>query len=236
MKNRFSHDAVQNGGYLYTTRAPWSARTANQRLTTITASFLQQLPTSTTKVYDLGCGDGTYTAYLACRYPQLHFIGTDISPEAIAHAQRRYPQFHFFVSDLTLAPPRKITSSHKAAGLLRGVIHHVSHPAATLWTAQNYCQQLQIIEPNGNNPGVKIIERISGYHREHQERSFSTKQLVRWCKQAGWKVKSVTYVGLVPFFCPTWLAHLLKMLEPLAEKEPWNKWLCAQIIIEVHIS
>ncbi|MEZ4901482.1 MAG: hypothetical protein R2822_06830 [Spirosomataceae bacterium] len=58
------------------------------------------------------------------------------------------------------------------------------------------------MEPNGNNPILKLIEKTSKYHIEHEEQSFIEFSLKKWIKNAGGKVTNWSYVGYVPFFFP----------------------------------
>jgi hypothetical protein len=92
--------------------------------------------------------------------------------------------------------------------------------------------KLLLVEPNGNNPIVKIIERLSPYHREHEEQSFTVQQLVRWCKDAGYARIRVTHIGFVPCFCWEPLARVLYAMQPFLEKIPFvNTYLSAQIVL-----
>jgi hypothetical protein len=80
--------------------------------------------------------------------------------------------------------------------------------------------EVLIHEPNGNNFGLKIIEKTSRYHREHHEKSYSSRRLRRWVEEAGGEVVSQRFAGFVPMFCPDWLARLMKGAEPLLERLP----------------
>lgn len=222
----FEYDAQRHTGYRYTTHAPWSAAQANQRLTKVTTAWLRRFAATAT-IVDAGCGDGTYTAKLAATFPQLTFIGLDPAPTAVALATNRYPAVKFIVGNLL-----KSQTLPRADGyILRGVIHHVPHPEKSLTGCLPKTQQLLIIEPNGWNVGLKIIEKVSPYHRAHGERSFTDRQLRRWVTAAGGQVTKVTFVGLVPFFCPTWLGKILKQWEPLVEQSWLAPLLCAQVVI-----
>lgn len=92
--------------------------------------------------------------------------------------------------------------------------------------------RLLIMEPNGNNPILKIIEKLSPYHRQHEERSFSSRTLKKWCEAAGYEVEQLNYVGFVPFFFPTPLTRIVYFFQPFMEKiYPLKKYFGAQIII-----
>jgi hypothetical protein len=93
-------------------------------------------------------------------------------------------------------------------------------------------EQLLIVEPNGNNPILKLIEKLSPYHCQHEERSFSSRTLKKWCKEAGYEVKHLDFVGFIPFFFPTALTRIIYFFQPFMEKiYPLKKYFGAQIII-----
>ncbi len=74
-----------------------------------------------------------------------------------------------------------------------------------------------VIEPNGWNPVLKLIERASSYHRAHGERSWRSSVIDGWLREAGFFPARRMYAGLVPFFFPAPAARLLKALEPVVE-------------------
>jgi hypothetical protein len=77
-----------------------------------------------------------------------------------------------------------------------------------------------VLEPNGWNPVLKAIEKLSAYHRAHGERSFFTHTIDGWMKDAGLKIVHRSFSGLVPYFCPDGAARLLKRVEPMVERLP----------------
>jgi len=77
-----------------------------------------------------------------------------------------------------------------------------------------------IHEPNGNNPGLKVIEKTSRYHIEHHEKSYSSWRMKRWIKEAGGAVVYEKTAGFVPMFCPDWMAKSMKFVEPVVEAVP----------------
>jgi hypothetical protein len=117
-------------------------------------------------------------------------------------------------------------------GLIRGVLHHLADPQAALVNATFLSDRLIIMEPNGNNPILKVIEKVSPYHREHEEQSFSSRVLRRWCKNAGYEVERLEYVGFIPFFFPAFLTKIIYRVQPFLEKiYPLKKYFGAQIIM-----
>lgn len=226
----FEQDAIDNRGYRYTTAAPTSAKIANQRLTELTVQWIRRLKNIKT-VMDIGCGDGTYTAAVAKKFPKLSFKGCDPATSAIKLAKKTFPSISFSVADIL--KPRTLPKPTAQASILRGVIHHVPNAKLGVMNAVRYSHHVLVIEPNGWNPILKIIEVISPYHRAHGERSFTSRTLSRWVKDGGSRVTNISYVGLVPFFCPPGLATILKRVEPFVEQSLLAPLLCAQVILEI---
>jgi len=85
-----------------------------------------------------------------------------------------------------------------------------------------------VIEPNGYNPILKVIERFSKYHVEHQEKSYSPAMLNQWVSRSGGVIRTRGYAGLVPMFCPDSVAKVLKRIESAFERIPIiNALVCA---------
>ena len=218
--NQFNQDVLANEGYLYTTNAKFSSMVANLRLTEAT---LDKLHSGIKMVIDVGAGDGTYTAEIKKAKPEISFWGLDPAAGAIETAQRKYPDIKFVVGNILekeTLPQQKFDLA-----VVRGVLHHLSNPKLALANVARLADHAIIIEPNGWNPVLKLIERLSTYHREHEEQSFSLSKLKTWCQEAGYRVTSVDYVGFVPFFFPTLLAKTIYAIQPLLEKIPVIKHL-----------
>src|SRR4029079_11022953 len=99
----------------------------------------------------------------------------------------------------------------------RGVLHHADDPARLLRAIGRVADTIVVIEPNGWNPVLKVIECVSAYHRAHGERSWRSSVIDRWLRDAGFAPARRMYAGLVPFFFPAPAARALKVLEPLVE-------------------
>jgi SAM-dependent methyltransferase len=207
----FDLDVELNEGYRYTTNAPLSSRLANDRLTDAT---LELVPLDGRSLLDVGCGDGTYTADLARRGSAAPVVGVDPSPRAVEVAARRHPELRFEVGD---AGWLEATPERFDVAVARGVLHHADDPARLVRAIGRVARTVVVIEPNGWNPVLKVIERASAYHRAHGERSWRSSVIDGWLGEAGFRPVQRTFVGLVPFFCPARAARLLKRLEPLVE-------------------
>jgi hypothetical protein len=101
--------------------------------------------------------------------------------------------------------------------VLRGVLHHLPDAAKALKAVSSLSDNVLIMEPNGMNPMVKLIEKTSRYHIEHEEQSFMYSTIHRWLHEAGYSHYSLKLVNLVPMFCPDWMARLCKLAEPVVE-------------------
>jgi 2-polyprenyl-3-methyl-5-hydroxy-6-metoxy-1,4-benzoquinol methylase len=225
--NVFNRDVQANQGYRYTTNAQFSSLVANLRLTKAT---LANIPSGLKTLIDIGCGDGTYTNELKRLRNGINIEGTDPAEKAIAHAKKNYPDIDFFVSNILI--PESLIHRYYGMAILRGVLHHLSDQQEAIKNTLSLADYMLIIEPNGNNPVLKYIEKHSAYHIAHEEQSFSTRQLVTWCLNAGWEISTVQYVGFVPFFSPGFLSRIICFFQPVLGKIPFlSFYLGAQIVI-----
>jgi SAM-dependent methyltransferase len=222
--SQFDADVRANQGYLYTTNARKSSILANRRLTDVTRAMVDL---QGRRVIDVGCGDGTYVAELFAACAPAEMVGVDASSEAIDNANRAFgrPGLRFdacSVYDL----PYEARSFDVA--VVRGLLHHLDDAPRALARIGALASEVFLIEPNGYNPTLKLIERFSRYHREHGEKSYAPSLLRRWITELGGTIEREQYAGLVPFFCPDWMATALKAVEPTIEKLPGARQLsCA---------
>jgi SAM-dependent methyltransferase len=212
----FSMDAATNDGYVYTTNAPLSSRLANQRLTDATLGLADF---GSKRVVDVGCGDGTYDREILALANPAVIIGIDPAKEAVEIARRKAgdPRLMFSASSASALP---FADNSFDIAHLRGVLHHMSQPIEALREALRVAPLVVVTEPNGYNPGLKVIERCSKYHIEHGEKSYAPRTLDRWVASLGGRVVNRRFVGLVPFFAPDWMARALKLAEPGLERLP----------------
>jgi len=214
----FDRDIRHGGAYRYTDGTRFSARIANERYSDM---ILSAADFTGKNVVDIGAGDGTYTAEIARRSSAATVLGIEPSPEAAARAGVRYAaeaprlQFRHGISGDLLREVRRFDIA-----VYRGVIHHVPDARAELRSALRLASTVIILEPNGLNLLMKTVERLSRYHREHGERSYRPSTLARWVREAGGTDIRVRPFGLVPYFCPDWVARTGRLLEPLVEQIP----------------
>jgi SAM-dependent methyltransferase len=116
--------------------------------------------------------------------------------------------------------------------LLQSILHHDDSPLEIIREALRVAPEVVIHEPNGLNLGLKVIEQLSSYHREHGEKSYTLRRVGGWIRQAGGCVVSYRYAGFVPMFCPDWLARVMKGAESLVESLPLaNQLGCAVYVL-----
>ena len=224
--NPFDHDMTLNGGYLYTRTERLSSRVANQRLTNHTISTLDL---KNKKVIDIGCGDGVYTRALSEKcHPRL-MIGTDISKKATNYAQDKFGKngkIEFYYHDIyTLS--KKFEDFDIA--IVRGVLHHLDQPERAIHEISKITNEIFIIEPNGYNLLLKLIERLSPYHRAHGEKSYLPLIIHKWLKINKFRIVNSAYIGLVPFFAPDWIVTLAKKMELIVENIPVISNVCCAV-------
>jgi SAM-dependent methyltransferase len=226
--NKFSEDAASSGSYAYTTER-LSAKLANLR---ISRAFDELYPCRGKRILDMGCGDGTYTLELA-RAGAVDVLGVDPAEAAVETARRKAEEAGLgnvrFMSgniyDLDIGERFDCT-------VLRGVLHHLPDAGLAIRKLAPLSDCMLLMEPNGTNPVVKLIEKTSRYHIEHEEQSFLLSTLTGWFEAAGMRLESVRHVNLVPMFCPDWMARLCKIVEPLVESLPVvRNFCCGQYII-----
>lgn len=224
----FEENVSDNGGFLYTTNAPFSSQVANKRITDEIFRFIK--PTYKTLI-DIGCGDGTYTNVIKQNFPKLDVVGFDPARKAIETASKMYPDIKFDTLNLLDKNLPKPAKKYDVA-VIRGVLHHLSDQQLAIQNAFKLADHIIIMEPNGNNPILKLIEKTSKYHIEHEEQSFFEWELKKWIRNAGGRIDTWSYVGYVPFFFPTGPAKLIYAMQPFLEKIPVLKHIfSAQFII-----
>jgi SAM-dependent methyltransferase len=158
-------------------------------------------------------------------------VGIDIATNALRVARDRIQDrgIQFAAANAHCLP---FKADRFDAVQLQSVLHHDDDPTATIREAFRVAPEISIHEPNGNNLGLKLIEKTSRYHLEHGEKSYSTRQIRRWIEQCGGRVVRRSFGGLVPMFAPDWLARATKSMEPLLERTPLLSGLgCAVYVV-----
>jgi SAM-dependent methyltransferase len=223
----FNSDVNKNQGYIYTTNAKFSSIVSNRR---ITQEISNKIDPQNINIIDIGCGDGTYTRELKLLHPEKTFLGFDPAIDAIKLARRKSNNINFYTGNLL--DKNTFPEEVYDLGILRGVIHHIPDPQKGIENSLALADRVILVEPNGNNPILKQIEKKSKYHILHEEQSFTTKQLQDWIINSGGKIIKLEYIGFVPFFFPTPLAKIIYFFQPILEKiYPLKKYFGAQQVI-----
>jgi 2-polyprenyl-3-methyl-5-hydroxy-6-metoxy-1,4-benzoquinol methylase len=161
-------------------------------------------------------------------------VGVDAAEKAIqqANANKQERPITFAIGDA-----RHLSYPDDAFDLvlIQSILHHDDKPFNTIREAFRLAPEILIHEPNGNNMGLKVIERTSVYHREHSEKSYSSRQIRRWITQAGGEIVAEKFAGFVPMFCPDWLARSMKRIEPIVEQAPLIRALTCAVYVVVAV-
>jgi SAM-dependent methyltransferase len=210
----FDQDAQANAGYIYTTNGKLSSELATRNLADL---VLESVAMEGRSVVDVGCGDGYFTERFFEEGRPASITAIDPVPGAISVARSRVQgrPMRFVVGDGHRLPWR---SDSFDLGILHCVLHHAEDPRTIIREVLRLAPEVLIVEPNGNNLGLKVIEKASRYHREHEERSFKLGRMLKWVRDCGGVVTATKFHGLVPFFCPDPVARFAKAAEPFVER------------------
>lgn len=214
---QYNQDVLKYGGYVYSQKNKYSARVANER---ITQECLLLGQFADKRVLDIGCGDGTYTYEIFNWGHTSYILGLDLSKEAIKSANKKFKKgskIEFKQGDAYSLP--KNIGEYDIA-VLRGVLHHLDKPLVVLREVFKVCEMVIIVEPNGYNPIVRLLEMLSPYHIKHSEKSYYPPLINSWINKLGWSVDKKKFVNLVPFFCPDIVAKSMKSMEFFVESLP----------------
>jgi len=212
----FNEDATR-GGYLYAGGDRLSCRTANRRITEAVmalADFRNQ------RVIDIGCGDGFYTVELYDVGSPASIHGVDPAEAAIEASRKKIGGRNIKLR-VGSAYDLPYTSGSFDIAHLRGVLHHMDRPVDALCEALRVAKKIVVVEPNGYSPILKLLERVSWYHREHGEKSYLPHRLRKWIEDLGGETTAEMFAGFVPMFAPNALVQLAKTIEPLVEMTPF---------------
>lgn len=221
----FNEDVKRKKSYVYTDSKIYSAYTANLK---ISAEIVRMVKTAVGRgkitILDVGSGDGTYTFELMEKIKPKKIIGFDIAKEGVDIANKKIRKkdrnkIKFLNSSIYEAD--KVIKQKFDVVVVRGVLHHLYNPKRAIKAVSNLSDKIIIVEPNGYNPILKVIEKVSPYHRRHEEKSYWPPTLNKWFEKNGFKVQKQEFFGIVPFFFPESLAKMIKKVESFLEKIPY---------------
>jgi SAM-dependent methyltransferase len=222
----FNADTAAHGGYVYTAIDRWSARHATGRQTEKLIRMLAENFPRSARVVDIGCGDGTFTMEIAERFGPSAIRGIDPADNAITAARARIPERLSGSVSFEVGNIYDLENRGETVAVARGVLHHLDRPQAAIAQMAKNFTSIIALEPNGYNPVMKIIEKASPYHRQHDEKSYWPPALNRWFTREGFSVVSQEFFCLVPYFCPTLAAKVLSKVETAIESVPVIRQIC----------
>lgn len=228
----FRADIIANGTYQYSNNKKLSSILSSTRTSKIIHQMLGCIKGK--RIIDIGCGDGVFTQELTALNPEF-VTGVDPNDAAITVAKKNMAHLkniEFQVMDVYQIPTHKKYD----IAIIRGVLHHLDHVEKAIEIICNIANEIIVAEPNGYNPVLKIMEKISPYHILHEEKSYAPQKLDKWFRNNGGIITKSMYVGFVPLFCPNFLAKLLNVFEPYLEKIPLLRtFSCGQYIQKIQI-
>lgn len=221
----FNKDVKLNGGYIYTDFKEYSCYRATKRQTDELLKFLNKSTNRNSTVLDVGCGDGTFTLELLKGTKAKKIVAFDRADRAVILARAKVSSK---LKKRIQFKKGNVYNSHRMFKkdsfdiiVVRGVLHHLYDPEKAIRSLRNISKKIIVLEPNGYNPILKIIEKTSKYHVVHEEKSYLPKILNGWFEKNGYKVKKQVFFSIVPYFVPRSIAKLLSRVEPLVEAIPY---------------
>lgn len=222
----FNADTAAHGGYVYTAIDRWSSRHATGRQTEELIRMLVENFPRSVRVVDIGCGDGTYTMEIAERFGPSSIRGIDPADNAVTAARAKIPSRLSSSVTFEVGSIYDLENKGETVAVARGVLHHLDKPQAAIAQMAKQFTSIIALEPNGYNPVMKVIEKASRYHRQHDEKSYWPPTLNRWFVREGFSVVRQKFFCVVPYFCPTPAAKVLGKLENAVESVPVIRQVC----------
>lgn len=223
----FNEDIKSNGRYRYTDCKKFSAYIATKRQSKELIKLLKENTKKDITILDVGCGDGTFTFEILEKVNPRKIVGFDNAQSAIQVANNKVgakdrKKIEFLHGDVYRAHKMFKRNSFDIV-VVRGVLHHLYKPKQAIKSLSRVCNKIIVLESNGFNPILKIIENTSSYHIQREEKSYWPPTLNKWFIDNGFKVKKQLFFSIVPYFCPENITKLLKLIEPFMEKVPFAK-------------
>jgi SAM-dependent methyltransferase len=227
---RFNRDVAEFGGYAYSVTDRLSSRLANARVSAAVDKVAQRVGLKGKRVLDIGCGDGSYTLELLAYQPAF-LLGIEPAPLATERAQARAAGLaNVAFRNLGIEDVETLPETFDVA-VLRGVLHHLPDVERGIDIVCRHVDWVIVVEPNGLNPVLKLLEKFSRYHIEHEERSFVPGRLDCMFEACGATRESAEFLSIVPYLCPDWIARILGFFEPIVEALPFvNRIGCGQTV------
>lgn len=230
--SEFNADIETNDGYLYSTSDQLSCILANRR---ISEGIIDMAGLKGKKVLDIGCGDGVYSIELL-NAGALEVIGLDAADNAVLCARKKAEGLEGIRFEAANIYELEKPAKPYDVAIVRGILHHLYEAEKAIEVISKMAREIIVLEPNGYNPVLKILEKVSPYHIEHEEKSYSPRCLNRWFENCGGQIIETRYIGLVPMFCPDIFARFLKKVEPNVESVPGIRNICCgQYLMKIKV-
>lgn len=223
----FDKDIENNGRYQYTNLDQYSAYIATKKQSEELIRLVTNMTLGNIKILDVGCGDGTFTFEILKKINPKKIVGFDCAQAAIKVAEKTIEKkdknkIKFMHGD--------VYNSHKMFKknsfdivIIRGVLHHLNNPKKAIKSLKNISNRILVLEPNGFNPILKLIENTSPYHIQRGEKSYWPPTINKWFADNNFKVRRQLFFSIVPYFCPKNIVKVLKFIEPIMERIPFVK-------------
>lgn len=225
---QFNIDVKEKGGYLYNNESLANQITVKRVIDTITSFY----DFNNKRILEIGCGDGRFTVKLH-NFIGGYILATEPSEEAIKSAKILKNSLIIDNIDFVVKNIYDFDINEKFdLVFFNGVLHHLPDPNKAIEIASKFADEMIIVEPNGYSPALKVIEKVSKYHREHEEQSFFLFTINKWLSNAGMKIKKYKFIDIIPVFSPDLLTKILKPFVPICENIPiFKRLLCARLVI-----
>jgi len=212
----FDHDVEVHDGYVYTTSDQLSIRLA---LASWVKTIRRVADMKGRRILDIGCGDGHFSRIFYDSDGPSEIVGLDPAANAVAAAESKKGdrRLSYRVGDGHALP---FPDRSFDLVLIQGVLHHDNDAEGIVREACRVGRQVVVFEPNGNSLPLKVLEKLSPYHRAHREKSYFPRTIDGWLARAGGKVVERRYSNFVPVFAPDLVARLCKVFEPAIEGIP----------------
>jgi SAM-dependent methyltransferase len=227
--DQFDKDVSSSGYYLYHGNKLSSVLSTSRQFEGLMSMYNFENKT----ILDIGSGDG----FVALKIAGLNvksITGIEPSPGAVSVANKnaKLQNLDHITSFINDDIYKLKTTEHFDCGIFFGVLHHLPDPEAAISCVAPLVDNILIVEPNGANIILKILEKTSKYHIDHDEKSYLSSTAKKWLVKAGFKDVQRIFINLVPTFCPDILAKTVKHIEPLIEHIPIVRILaCGQYVL-----
>ena len=178
------------------------------------------------EVLDLGCGEGEFAAdALAPHFRRVDALDRSRAAIERARARPHADHVHFAIGDLAT---REFPAGQRWDGaFLLGVLNYVRLAApAIVARLAPVAPRVVVIEPNGDNVGRRVLERLPVLRRAGAA-SFRLQELDAVFRQAGYRLRAHRRFNLFLAFVPAPLFPAMAGLERWVEAHPSWHWLCS---------